>query len=539
MQEKTSKSSSQLGDEFRRLTSSQELVGLLGLTLHQLHYLIFWLHPSKRYIHFQIRMRSGDIREIKAPTYRLKLIQKRLGNILQAVYTPKPSTHGFVVARNILSNASEHVKKRFVLNIDLKDFFPTINFGRVYGMFLKPPFSFSPQVARDLSQICCHENQLPQGAPTSPIISNMICSRLDSRLQRLASIYRCSYSRYADDITFSSTSKIFPRTIASSKESSIGAEVILGRELHQIIREEGFEINEKKSKLFRRNKRHEVTGIITNDFPNLPKKFHSQLRAMLHAWDKFGYSAADHEFQLKYNSRKHRPPFKKPPTFRQVLLGKLYFFKMVVGEENRRYVRFANQLAALDTEFDRVWKRKKNERENLSGSIWVLECQKSFRQGTAFHVDNYGWVTCAHVLGPETYAFHADDFGRKFPVRVVAKNEVLDLALIEFGAASESPLRAGNPTSLDVGDKVKVAGYPNYSYGQSLHSYTGEVAGFRPQRGIRRIQISAPIIKGNSGGPVFDRLDQVIGIAVTGADREIQDNENSVIPINALDSLVK
>src|SRR5690606_8958560 len=132
--------------------------------------------------------------KLSIPTESLKIIQQKLNQVLQLVYKPKLSTHGFVNNRSIVTNADAHIKKkkhRYILNVDIKDFFPSINFGRVRGMFMAPPYNQPEHVATVLAQICCSNNELPQGAPTSPIVSNMICAQMDSQLQQLAKPHRC------------------------------------------------------------------------------------------------------------------------------------------------------------------------------------------------------------------------------------------------------------------------------------------------------------------------------------------------------------
>src|SRR5207302_1692057 len=142
---------------------------------------------------------------ISAPTSSIKIIQKRLNQVLQAVYKPKAPVHGFARDRGIVSNADRHINKKVILNIDLEDFFPTIHFGRVKGVLKAPPYSLPNEVAQTLGNICCYKRALPQGAPTSPVVSNMVCVSLDSGLRHLAEEHACTYTRYADDITFSTT----------------------------------------------------------------------------------------------------------------------------------------------------------------------------------------------------------------------------------------------------------------------------------------------------------------------------------------------
>lgn len=201
-------------EAFFKLRTRENVAALLDVRNTQLNYHLRISSPKSRYTTFSLPKKSGGIRTICAPITALKIIQQKLHQVLQMVYDPKPAAQGFLMGRSIITNAQRHVGKRFVLNIDLLDFFPSINFGRVRGLFLSKPYSLPENVATILTQICCHENFLPQGAPTSPIVSNMICRKLDSQLQRIAKEYRCTYTRYADDITFSTSLKTFPPSLA-------------------------------------------------------------------------------------------------------------------------------------------------------------------------------------------------------------------------------------------------------------------------------------------------------------------------------------
>lgn len=200
-----------LRNEFFSLQQSRDVADLLDVSYRQLTYHTAGKFSQNRYKEFRIPKKSGQHRIILAPSTPLKIIQRKLSQVLYSIYNPKASVHGFVVERSILTNAQRHSGKNYVLNIDLEDFFHSIHFGRVVGMFMKPPYNCSRDVAVTLAKICCHTQSvngiiksiLPQGAPTSPIVSNMICSRLDSELRRLAERNKCFYTRYCDDITFS------------------------------------------------------------------------------------------------------------------------------------------------------------------------------------------------------------------------------------------------------------------------------------------------------------------------------------------------
>jgi RNA-directed DNA polymerase len=203
-----------LKQEFLNLKEPRDIAALLDVTYDRLIYHIYGVPDSKKYLEFKVPKKSGQMRKISAPSTALKIIQRKLSQVLYSVYDPKASVHGFIPSRSILTNAKPHLRKRFVLNIDLKDFFDSIHFGRVRGVFMAPPYNLPQDVSRVLAQICCFSRKLPQGAPTSPVVSNMICARLDSQLRLLAKEHHCTFTRYADDITFSTTLPVFPQRLA-------------------------------------------------------------------------------------------------------------------------------------------------------------------------------------------------------------------------------------------------------------------------------------------------------------------------------------
>jgi RNA-directed DNA polymerase len=167
----------------------------------------------------------------------------------------------------------------------LEEFFPSINFGRVRGFFLKTrDFTLQERVATVIAQIVCHENSLPEGSPCSPIISNLVTHVLDMHLVKLASECGCTYSRYADDLTFSTNKKEFPFQIAVPAETSAGlAHLWLpGESLRQVIERSGFRINSKKTRMMYRDSRQNVTGLVVNKKINVAREYHHNIRAMVH-----------------------------------------------------------------------------------------------------------------------------------------------------------------------------------------------------------------------------------------------------------------
>ncbi len=392
--------------EFHGLDTPKAIAKLLGFEPAFLKYLLYVVPEDKRYVQFEIPKRTKGTRKISAPIAPLKEVQQRLNAVLQSVYDPKLMVHGFTTARSIVTNAKFHAHKQFVFNIDLEDFFPTINFGRVRGMFMARPYNCGPAVATVLAQICCWKNELPQGAPTSPIVSNMLCARLDDELQKLASDQGWVYTRYADDLTFSTFEAPWtmdmvylqdrhknplPVSLANDIQKRSQLRAHPGDELHRIISSNGFDINRKKVRLQVSWQQQVVTGLVTNRFPNVSREYVRQIRAMLHAWEKFGHEAAEKEYYEKY-AHKYRHSSKPRPPFRQVVRGKIQFLGMVRGKTNEIYIRYWNQLIKLAPEFGsplslpgklpagsvRVFTEGKTDSKHLQAALAALQRNGQF-----------------------------------------------------------------------------------------------------------------------------------------------------------------
>ncbi|WP_446811604.1 S1 family peptidase [Methylomonas sp. 2BW1-5-20] len=175
--------------------------------------------------------------------------------------------------------------------------------------------------------------------------------------------------------------------------------------------------------------------------------------------------------------------------------------------------------------------------ELIRKHLWVLECEDSLSQGTAFSLEGVGLVTCEHVLGPKTHAFRPSDYNTKFPVRIVAANRDIDLAVISIDPLPVDGLSKGTSDNLSEMDHLAVTGFPNYRIGDSGVISPGLVIGFRISSGIRRILTNAPIVAGASGAPVLDKGNNVVGIAVTGSDSIAtahNTEKHGIIPIDAI-----
>lgn len=292
------------------------------------------------YRKFTIPKKSGGVRTIMAPCHELKAVQDSLNKTFQAIYEPSKQAYGFVVGKSVADNAAYHVGQRYVFNIDLKDFFPSIVKRRIIARLKAAPFFLPSEVALLIAGLSCakvgkdKQSVLPQGSPVSPTFSNIIAERLDRRLNRLANRYGARYSRYADDITFSSMNNIYRQ------------EGDFYNEVWKVIAEEGFTINESKVRLNRIGERLEITGLTVSEKVNVARKYINDLRWMIYHWERDGYNKAYSVFIRKYTEAK-TTPVKGTPDMQNVIAGKLDYLKMVKGVNDSTYLKLKERFDAL------------------------------------------------------------------------------------------------------------------------------------------------------------------------------------------------
>jgi len=524
----------QLERDFAALTSAQDVANLLEVSLKTLNFILFSKRKSN-YTRFDISKRSGGSRLILAPVDSLKIVQAKLNQVLQAVYKSKSAVHGFVIGKSILSNAAAHSGSRYVLNLDLADFFPSINFGRVRGMFMAVPYRCNGNVATLLAQICCHENQLPQGAPTSPTVSNMICGKMDSQLTKLAAKFKARYTRYADDITISTNTKLFPRPLAYFDDELHGRQIKLGTELENVVTDNGFGQRGEKLRLQQKDQRQKVTGLIVNCRPNVPRKVINQARAMLHSWRFNGLDESERIFQACHDQR-HR--LNAAPSFKKVVKGKIEYIGFIKGKDSTPYAKLLWEYAQLDREFKckTIVVGENAGLPIIEEAIWVVESEDGGgSQGTGFFVSGVGLVTCRHVVRANTYAFDRRHPLDKLPAEIVALDNRLDIAVLRVNAQPRVELKLGDPATVQKGSEVRLFGFPGYQTGQPVTMEVGAVTNeSRIFERVHRFQISPQIVGGCSGGPVLNNKNAVVGIASHGS----HDQLSQVIRIGHLQELL-
>jgi RNA-directed DNA polymerase len=305
-------------------TSLHDVATLLKYRASTFAYVLYI--KQNKYRSFEIGKRGGGFRTINSPSEDLKLLQKNLSDLLQdcteeinkARGYKDQLAHGFKRKRSIIDNATKHRRRRYVLNLDLQDFFGTINFGRVRGFFItNRDFALHPKTASLLAQIACHNNVLPQGSPSSPVISNLIANVLDIRLSRLAYDSGCTYSRYADDLTFSTNKRAFPPDIAKLIQGK-AHEWELGDKLKDIIARARFTVNPEKTRMQYCTSRQDVTGLVVNTKVNIRSEYRRTVRSMCHRLFMTG------RFQLIESAPDPNAPGVLLPTRRDGTLAQLH-----------------------------------------------------------------------------------------------------------------------------------------------------------------------------------------------------------------------
>jgi RNA-directed DNA polymerase len=333
------------------MRSRDDVAAFLRVKPRLLKYVLYKLTPRQRFREFAVRKRNGEKRTIRAPIARLKEWQSLFAALLGAHYKPPRCAFGYIEDRNIVQNAEEHEAPRWVLRVDLQGFFPSISFGRVMRMLMAKPFSLNGEVATTLTQLCCYDGELPQGSPASPVISNLLCRGLDYRLSKLARAKGCSYSRYCDDLVFSTERTAFPRALAQfAAEGS--TEVALGPLLVSTIADARFAVNSTKTRLRPRSQQQMVTGLVVNSRVNVPRTFVRTLRVILHEWERRGTEGAAAWYFAEHD-KKHRPPGKDAPAFTRVVRGKVQYLGSIRGKDDSLYLKYAIWLSRLDSTFQK------------------------------------------------------------------------------------------------------------------------------------------------------------------------------------------
>ena len=418
-------------DTIDKVKSRNELADFLDIPRKKLSYILYIKGVDDLYTSFEIPKKSGGFRHIYAPQKDLKVIQRKLA---EALYNCQKEiwnkcnvnlniSHAFQKEKSFITNAKIHRNKRFVINIDLENFFDSFHFGRVQGYFLKNRnFQLPSEVATVIAQLTCYQGKLPQGAPTSPIITNLICNIFDVRISKLAKKYRLDYTRYVDDLTFSTNNKEF-----------LNIKNIFFEELEKEIINAGFSINKKKTRIQYRDSRQEVTGVVVNKKLHVSRDYYKRTRAMAYQLYKSGEYFIEDEIKGTINQLEGRFSFINQLEWynnKLNLEGKKLTYEYLNGRE-RAYSQFifykyffANpkplivtegktDVAYLKAALKNLWKEypnlvSRNSKGQFEYKVSFLQRSKRLAYFLNFKKD--GADTMNNI-----YKFFSEEGGEKYP----------------------------------------------------------------------------------------------------------------------------
>lgn len=479
---------------------------LLKLGINKKYLLRLLYNRKPKYCTFKIEKKSGGEREIEAPFPEIKAVQKKILPYLYTIYNPRSCVHGFRHDKSIATNAKKHVGKKYVVNIDLKDFFHTINFHRVLGLLKCSMYRIDHCVAVIIAQAACHNKRLPMGGVLSPILSNMMAGSLDMSMKKVARKYRMSYSRYADDMTFSSNINVNAAFLYFDQSENQWK----GEVLDEILRHD-FLINEKKIRIQHKTTRQEVTGVVVNKKLNIRRSYIDRIRGALHAWEAYGEDKAQTRL-VDLVGRK--------ASIKNYISGMLAHLNNVKGRDDVVFQKLMKRFLSLcgeDYLTGLEWK--------YSGVLLVYDIEE-LEIGTAFAISTNQIVTCAHVAKEAMYVATQ----KKLKKHLICEKNIIngdaDIATLnvgnEFNFKKIKRYRI-NACELDVQDRYTFAGFPNYSSG--THTVmSGNIAAKIPGNADAVVgylkydhyKLDKDVIGGASGAPLFDEKMQVCGIITRG-----------------------
>lgn len=313
------------------------LLNIININHPRLYYIVD--NINKFYYSFNIKKKSGGVRVINAPKQELKIIQNEiLLKILKNNYFPNDNVHGFIRNRNILTNSLFHFNANSILNIDIQNYFKNISFNSVLNIINKLPFDFSDQESYYITRLITYNGYLPQGSPSSPLISNMVTQNFDIEMNRFAKVNNCQYSRYADDITISSKLNRLPLEIFDYKKN------ILSNKIVDIFLKNNFRVNSKKTRVANKKQKMMITGLVVNEFPNIQRKYIRNIRAIIYSIESLGLEKAALKLTNIKNINNYDEMYFIKYKFLKSIVARVEYVGYIKGKDSSVYLTFRKKI---------------------------------------------------------------------------------------------------------------------------------------------------------------------------------------------------
>lgn len=473
-------------------------------------------HVQHAYQTALIPKRRGGQRSLMVPDARLKHLQRKLLMLLDPLHRPRPAVHGFVSGKSPITNADAHQGRPFLLNLDIENYFGVISRRRVRGMLRA--IGLTSPVADAVCDLTVVANQLPQGAPTSPLLANLVTYRLDKDLTAFAKGHRIRYTRYADDVTFSSWAR--PDFLFVGGEPDPGTLPVdrLDPTLLAIFASNGFALNADKVRWAGSKTRKEVTGLVVNKFTNLRRTFVRNVRSSLYRMEQLGIGPAQAEFSARYGST---------ASLEAVVRGRLSWIAQVRTRSFAPYrslaARFNRLYPGTPLPIDPI------HDELLARATFVLEYSgpgSEMGQGTAFFLEGVGLVTAHHVLAgmtkPWADLYRWDEPGRMFRARFSGRFCAhRDLAILDHDVPLAEQVSLKAATAEDrLRSLVTAVGFPEHAPGAGVVQREGRIIGRGTRSLVRYVEVDMIVGDGFSGGPIINDRYEVVAVINRGGFRE-------------------
>ena len=490
------------------LQSEAALLAHLGLTAGELKKI--WWFRGRMYDQFTISRKSRKARIILAPDKRLKHLQRKICKSLEQVYRVRNPVHGFVFNKSVKTNAESHLGRKYVVNLDIKEFFGSILENRIIGMLAS--IGIDRRVSEIVVRISCVGGHLPQGAPTSPILSNMFCFGFDKELMKIARDAKCIYTRYADDITFSSFQPITKLFSVVPAKSGPFSPVSMSPPILQTFSSYGFTIHPEKAHYADQHSRRMVTGLKINESVNLDRRFVRNIRATIFSVQTLGIEKAQEKFVEKYNGS---------TSIERHLAGKIAWVRFVKGQTDPIFRTLAKSFNSIFGK--NYFKISPSFSEMRDRSVWIIENLEddveTYIQGSAFFLEEVGLVTAAHCVegAKNLVVHHPGKPANKFKVTVKSVDNHRDIAILSESISTNEYFQFKISNSqVKFGDLVTAIGYPGFGPGDRINIREGTVTSIAIKHGVPLIEVSQKLPQGMSGGPIINDKNEVVGIIHKG-----------------------